>query len=66
MGILKFPLPEERESFYYAQHGIDYSIVIDELDAWLREMYKYQNFENISIEEVRAKLFDLKKERNLE
>ena len=66
MGILQFPLPEERESFYYAQHGMDYSIVIDELDMWLRNMYKYQDLETVSIEEVRAKLYDLKQERNLE
>jgi hypothetical protein len=66
MGILKFPLPEEIDAFNYALKGIDYSIVLDDLDQWLRSKSKYEDIETITIEEVRGKLWELKSERNLE
>lgn len=65
-GILEFSLPEDEEAFKYAQNGISYSIVLDELDNWLRAKSKYEDQETITIEEVRAKLHELKNERNLE
>ena len=65
-AVLVFNVPEEREELYYAQHGIDYSIVLEDFDNWLRQKYKYEDQVNITIEEVRAKLCELKNERNLE
>lgn len=62
---LEFQLPEDEESFEYAKNGILYSIVIDELDNWLRNKSKYEDQEIITIEEVRLKLRQLMSERNL-
>jgi hypothetical protein len=64
-GILEFQLPEDQESFEYAQNGILYSMVLDDLDNWLRSKFKYEDQETISIEEVRSKLGELLTERNL-
>jgi hypothetical protein len=64
-AVLEFNLPEDEESFEYAKNGISYSIVIDELDNWLRAKYKYENQETITIEEVRDKLAELMNERDL-
>jgi hypothetical protein len=53
-AILEFNLPEEDEEYRHAVHGIDYSIVIDEIDNYLRGQLKY-NCDNLS-EEVQAAL----------
>lgn len=63
--VLEFNLPEDREEYDYALDGILYSIVIDDLDNWLRAKHKYEDQETITIEEVRSKLNELKNERNL-
>ncbi len=64
-GVLEFNLPEDEEDFYYAQNGILYSIVLEDLDNWLRNKVKYEDQETISIEEVREHLTKLLKERDL-
>lgn len=65
-AILEFNLPEEEDNHLYALNGIKYSIVIDELDNWLRAKVKYEDQETIGIDEVREYLNNLKIERNLE
>jgi hypothetical protein len=64
-GILEFNLPEDHEDFMYAQNGILYSIVIDELDNWLRSKVKYEDKSTLKISEVREKLNELLQERGL-
>ena len=65
-AILRFDLPEDEQDLYYAQHGVDYCLVLEDLNIWLRTKYKYEQQETIKIEEVRTKLHELKSERNLE
>jgi hypothetical protein len=64
-AILEFNLPEDNQEFEYAKNGILYSIVLEELDNWLRNKYKYEDQETITIDEVRAKLRELMNERDL-
>lgn len=64
-GLLEFNLPDDEESFYYAQNGILYCIVLEDLDIWLRNKAKYEDQETISIAEVREYLSQLREERDL-
>ena len=52
-------MPEEKEELHYALKGISYSIVIDDLDNWLRSKVKYEDQETIKITEVRSKISEL-------
>jgi len=63
--ILEFNLPEDKEELYYNQHGFDYSIVIEDLLDWLRTKTKYEDQDTIQIDEVRSKIVELLKERDL-
>jgi hypothetical protein len=63
IAILKFKLPEEREEFELAQNGVGYSIVLEELDNWLRTKTKYENQETVTVNEVRTKLRELLEDR---
>ena len=65
IGILKFKLPEEREEFELAQKAIDYSIVLDEFDNWLRGLIKYGDAETIELQVVRDKLREFMSEREI-
>lgn len=70
IGLLKFKLPEEEEAFYYAQEGISYSIVIEELDNFLRNKIKYAPDDANQIvidtyQEIRDHLTSLVNERGL-
>jgi hypothetical protein len=65
-AILEFNMPEDREDHKYALHGIEYAIILEELDNWLRNMFKYEDKVKIDIEVVRSKIYELLKERNLE
>lgn len=62
---LHFKLPEEQEEFRLAKDGVLYSIVIEDLDSWLRAKVKYTEQTDIKIEDVRAKLSELLQERGL-
>jgi hypothetical protein len=41
-ATLTFTLPEEREEFEIASKAVEYSIVLSELDAYLRARIKYE------------------------
>jgi hypothetical protein len=62
---LTFNIPEEREEMQYALHGVEYSIVLSDLDNWLRAMTKYQDIETVEVDKVRDKLRELLSERDL-
>ena len=40
-ATLEFTLPEEREEFYAANHGMDYRMVIEDVLRLLRDKLKY-------------------------
>lgn len=61
-AILEYSLPEETEEYTYAMNGMRYSIVLEDLDNWLRAKYKYEDQTTISIEEVRSKIHELKED----
>ena len=69
-ATLEFNLPEDREEHSYALNGILYSIVLDEIDNFLRTKLKYQ-YESLSedtqaaYQEIRDLLHQEKAERNL-
>lgn len=58
-ATLTFSLPEEQEEFKLAQNGSLYSVAIYDLDNWLRGLIKYQDIEDIKVEEVRGKLQEI-------
>jgi hypothetical protein len=62
-GTLVFTLPEEREEFELAQNGWKYKAALEDLSAWLRSKYKYENKETLTIEEIREKLVELTSEQ---
>lgn len=64
-GILEFELPEDNDSFQMAQNAANYSIVIEDLDIWLRSMSKYEDIKTIRITDVREKLTELMRDSNL-
>jgi len=69
-ATLEFNLPEDREEHNYALNGILYSIVLDEIDNFLRTKLKY-HYESLSedtqaaYQEIRDLLHQEKAERNL-
>jgi hypothetical protein len=63
---LEFDLIEEKQEYEYALNGVKYSLVISEVDNWLRDLIKYQNKETISIQEVRDKLHEYLNSYNIE
>jgi len=46
-AILEFNLPEESLEFRHACKGTDLSLVIWDLDQWLRQLHKYESREGI-------------------
>ena len=58
-AILEFNLPEEAEEHRTALNGPKYLVVLQELDAKLRNMKKYQNEEVIGVDKVRTMITDL-------
>jgi len=59
-GIIEFDLPMEREEFDEAVNGWKYSLVLWELDQWLRGKLKYENLTDDEYEiydETREKLW---------
>ena len=68
--ILEFNLPEEQPAFDNAVNGGKWSLVVWELDRWLRSQIKYAP-EEVSqdtydaFEECRAKLHEIKGEYGL-
>lgn len=64
---LTFKLPEEREDFEYASKGLEYKIVIDEIDEYLRKMIKYETLTDEAAniyQEVRDKLWEIKRDQS--
>lgn len=64
-AILEFNLPEDENEFIFAKNGIKYSIVLDDLDNWLRGKTKYEDIDTITIDEVRSKMKLLMEEYDL-
>lgn len=62
---ITFSVPEEQIELDTALKAIDYSIVVEDLDNWLRSKHKYENLDNISILEVREHLLLLMQERGI-
>lgn len=62
IATLEFELPQESDEYYYAIHGTDYSLVIWDIDQWLRERIKYDESmsgsEKEIYQEVREKLWE--------
>jgi hypothetical protein len=63
--ILEFDLHEDREEYEYALNGVKYSIVLSEIDNWLRGLSKYTDQETVSIDEVRSKIHQELEERGI-
>lgn len=56
---LTYKLPEERIEHMHAMQGSAYSVIIHDLDQWLRNEQKYQQRESVPVEEVRDRLREL-------
>ena len=68
-AILKFNLPDEQPEFDNAVNGWKWSIVTWELDQHLRSQIKYNDKlteeQYNTTQEIRDKLWDILKEKNL-
>lgn len=69
-AVLEFNLPEEQEEFDYATKGALYSIVLFELDQYLRTKTKYESDSLTEgqyevYESIRNKLRELAEERGV-
>lgn len=63
-AVLSFSLPGESEEFALACNATKYSVVLSQLDNWLRSETKYNDKE--CLREARKKLWELMAEQNLE
>jgi len=61
---MSFNLPEEQEEYHYASKGLDYAIVLQDLDNMLRTKQK-GGTETITIEQIRKTLHELASNRNI-
>lgn len=64
-GWLKFKLPEQADEFLVAQRGMLYLATLWDLDQWARGLEKYQDKETVTIDELRGKIRELMRERNI-
>jgi hypothetical protein len=56
---MTFNLPEEKVELLIAQQGIDYYCALDELQRYRRQLYKYDERENVPKDEIIAKLDEI-------
>ena len=67
-AIIEFTLPEEQDEFDTYRRAMDYAIVLEDLDQYLRAQVKYTerpDSELAVIREVRDKLRELMESRDL-
>jgi len=67
---LEFDTIEEQEDYYNAINGDKYRYLLQDLDNWLRDITKYNSYNNTSEEQefaskVRDKLYELLEEETL-
>ena len=67
---LEFDTTEEQEEYYNAINGGSYRYLLQDLDNWLRDITKYNSYNNTPEEQdfaskVRDKLYDLLEEETL-
>lgn len=64
-AIIKFVLPEESDAHQTALDGGKWKSALEELDQWLRGLYKYGDSKTVDIEEARAKIREIADESGL-
>jgi len=67
---LEFDTITEQEEYYNAVNGDKYRYLLQDLDNWLRDITKYNSYNNTKEEinfadKVRDKLYELLQEENL-
>lgn len=62
---MSFTLPEEREEFNLALKGVNYNLVIEDFENWLRSKIKYTDETTVTLEEVREKLNEFKNDNGV-
>jgi len=67
---LEFDTTEEQEEYYNAINGGNYRYLLQDLDNWLRDITKYNSYNNTPEEQefaskVRDKLYELLEEETL-
>jgi hypothetical protein len=65
IGKLKFELPKDKYDYRNAIEGHLWRRVVEDLDNYLRDMYKYQDKRKIKIKELRNKIYELMTDSNL-
>lgn len=64
-AILEFQLPEDNDEHFAAINGSKYRDVISSLDNKLRNKQKYQDINEISIEDARNLIYETLEEHGL-
>ena len=62
---MSFTLPKEREDFNLALKGVNYNLVIEDFENWLRSKIKYTDETTVTLEEVREKLNEFKNDNGV-
>jgi hypothetical protein len=67
-AVLKYNLPEEKEEYEMAVHGIDYYLCLDDMREWLRQKLKYdaEGLDVDTLEKVQERFFEIIGERNVD
>ena len=67
-ATLTFSLPEEQEEFYLAAKGVEWRIVLEDMDRYLRGRLKHEDLPedaDKALDEARQKLHEFVAERGL-
>lgn len=64
-AYLSFNLPEETGEHQTALNGWKYRAVIDDLQNYLRQLYKYEDKTEVSIEVLREKIVEIERDYDL-
>jgi len=65
-ATLQFNLPEDAHDFKQSCKGVEWSLMVYELDQWAREIQKYTEKNTLTADELREKIRELMYESGLE
>lgn len=63
---LEFDLPEENEEFKLATKAIDYYCALDDIRQYIRQLYKYDDVGEVSIDELHDKFWEILNDRGID
>ena len=65
-ATLEFNLPEEKEEFKHANNGVVYFCQLEEMQLFLRQLYKYREISDEKsefLDEIRDKFYEIRENK---